>query len=133
MAFNLNKTELTTKKEFLDVLAEVGENLKEVIQEYNTKLEDLQAPVKESLSDYNEVIQKVKEFCEGIASKVEDEWAEKSEKWQESDKGQLVSEWKDLWEGADFEELELDFSGALDSSIPENVTTLDDLPDEVAS
>jgi ElaB/YqjD/DUF883 family membrane-anchored ribosome-binding protein len=124
MPFSLNPTQVAMKTEFMSVLEEVETKLKTAITKYNEEVEPLRTQVNAALDDYNDVIQKLREFCEDIANEADDEILVKGEKWQNSDKGQQALNWKEEWEQADFEELEIDFPDDLDVEVPDNGTTL---------
>jgi phage/plasmid-associated DNA primase len=130
MSFRLSAAQISMQKEFVDILNNVENQLKLAITKYNEGVEPLRDAVVSALSEYNEAVQTVKQFCDDVASEADDAIIEKGEKWQNSDKGESVIAWKQEWEEADFEELEIDFPEDLDVELPDNGTTLSVLPRE---
>lgn len=73
MAFKLTKAEQATKDEIL------------------TQLHD-------TWDAYSSAVEKAKDFASVIAERSREEFDEKSEKWQESDRGHAANEWIEKWE-----------------------------------
>jgi len=88
MAFGLTKKE---KTQLTDLL---------------TTLSNKHADLESAVTEYNEALTATKEFVSGKAAKWQDEFDDKSETWQEGDKGSEVSELIAEWENLDFGEAE---------------------------
>ena len=73
-------------------LREAKDKLVIAIDEYNAATTDPRAAVESALKEYNEALAEAKGFAEDIANEAESEFDNKSEKWQEGDRGQAVSE-----------------------------------------
>ena len=87
------------------------------------KLSDASDKVADAVAEYNNTLEAAREFCVDIAEASQSEWDDKSEKWQESDRGTECSGWIDQWRDVDLEGLEeLEFPHGL----------LDDLPDSAS-
>ena len=72
---------------------------------------------------YNEIIEEARAFVTGIGSDMSDAMADKSDKWQEGDRGSATASWIEQLEGIDFVETEIEEND-------ENVTALEELPEE---
>lgn len=69
-----------------------------------SKLKDLEERTKALIEEYNGIIGSINEFAENVKQRQQEYYDERSETWQESDRGCDYESWKDEWEG--FEELE---------------------------
>jgi hypothetical protein len=49
---------------------------------------------------YNMALRESHGFVEGIASAARERWDSRSERWQDSDKGQSAATWVEAWESA---------------------------------
>lgn len=78
----------------------------EVEQKVNLvlKLNDLASRTKAFVEEYNDIINSVNEFVEDIKQRQQDYFDDRSETWQESDRGCDYESWKDEWDS--FTELE---------------------------
>jgi chromosome segregation ATPase len=72
MAFKLSSQELKTRETLLEELKDLG-----------TTLET-------ATSDYNDKVEEINKFIETIRDRLQEEFDEKSEGWQEGDKGSSV-------------------------------------------
>lgn len=132
MAFKLTRTELKTKAELVAKLTEAGTALQTAVEEANSAIEQLLTPLNDAVTAYNEVLLEGAEFCTVIKDRLDTEYDNKSENWQDSDKGTVASEFKEKWAELGWEavpEYELE-----DFEIPEDIEELkanfEELPDE---
>jgi len=72
---------------------------------------------------YNEQLREAHAFVEGVATAARDRWDNRSERWQDSDKGQSAATWVEAWEEAaselengELEEPDADYLEALDTA-----------------
>jgi len=73
--------------------------LEEAVEKYNEATgEKDKKPVEDAISIYNDALDSAQGFCETIVGDIEEFMEEKSEKWQESDKGEAHANWKDSWD-----------------------------------
>ena len=70
------------------------------------KLSDASDKVVDAVAEYNATLEAAREFCVDIAQLGQDEWDDKSEKWQESDRGTDCGGWIDQWRDVDLEAVE---------------------------
>ena len=83
---------------------------------HQAKLTEAAGKISDAISEYNALLDDAREFCADIAQTAQDEWDDKSEKWQESDRGTDCAGWIEGWRDVELEELdEPDFPhGSLD-------------------
>jgi len=78
---------------------------------------------------YNAACGEARGFVDDMVSQIDSDMADKTERWQESDKGQAVEAWKGELEGVDLDDIEpLEIPDLPDL---EHATTLEGLPEEV--
>jgi hypothetical protein len=59
-----------------------------------------------ALTAYNEAIEQAKQWVKETADSIRREYESKSERWQEGQTGQAVSEWLDAWDNVDADPVE---------------------------
>ena len=124
----LNRRQLAERDELAQKLAEASLAVSAAVDQFNLSLEDLKEPVSTALEKYNEVIDECRNFVGEIVEIAEAEIDAKSEKWQESERGQAVVGLKDQWESADFDGVELDLPDEVSFDDPEHGDGLLALP-----
>lgn len=127
MAFGLNKADAKRRDGYVDDLREKAKKLHDAIAEYQTKLLEIRGPVEEALAEYNEVLDEARGFIEDIANNARGEWDDKSEKWQEDEKGQAVSAWIDSFDECELEDVEVPFPEDLEYEEPDHADNLEGL------
>jgi seryl-tRNA synthetase len=104
---------------------------------YVAQLNDLGRKVQEAANAYNEVMEEmntalenVREWRDDVVGSLEDYIDNKSDKWQESDKGLAWTDLKNEWEGAELDEFELlDVSDIPDDEFGSRIADLQQEPD----
>jgi DNA repair exonuclease SbcCD ATPase subunit len=136
-------------KDAIEEIKEDGESkldtVREAIDEFNSWLEEARdSDLSEAFEAYKEAITDGRDVMEEIASEAENYYDDKSEKWQEGEKGEAYGEWRDrLRELADeFDEPdcpELEFSDIecpdsfefeVSDEIKDGDELFDDIPEE---
>jgi len=84
--------------------AEEAKTFEDLRGTYNQTKELLQHAV----DNYNEILTQLAEFRDSLLERLQGEFDEKSEKWQESDKGSAVGAMIDEWENLNLEEIDQD-------------------------
>ncbi len=90
-------------------------NLETAIATFNQTLGAAKEKLEEDQQKYNDELEKLRDFRDGIVSEMDDYIADRSEKWQEGERGQNYVSWKDEWEQLDLEPIELSLPDELDS------------------
>lgn len=101
MAFKLTKAEDARK-------AEIEANLEQLVGEVEDGRNELQEAIQKLVDDFNEkyidpfnaALGEAGGFIEDIYNERQNEYDERSERWQEGDNGQNAYEWLQNWENA---------------------------------
>lgn len=131
MPFKLSKDELAQRDLLIDKLNAASSALTDAINAYNEGIALLKEPAERALEAYNEAAVAAREFAADIASQAEQDMSEKSEKWLESDRGQAAEAFKQEWESAELDDIELEFPEELSFDDPDYAATLDGIPTEM--
>jgi len=89
----------------INLLRERAEVLVEKVEAFNTALDTERAEVNEAVVEYNKALEDAKSLIEELHSDMESEYDDKSERWQESENGELAREWIDELENIDLDTL----------------------------
>lgn len=101
MAFKLTKAEDAQKLELEGRLNEAFGIADDAATALQDKIDELiQAFNNGPLVALNAVVEEAYNFVEDIHRDRQEEYDERSERWQEGDRGQATSEWLNSWEGA---------------------------------
>jgi hypothetical protein len=120
MAFKLTKEQSERIAELAGVAQEKGEALQQAIEEFNEKIEEMFAPVEQAVEAMNEVQSEIRSYVEEMVGDWRAEWEDKSDKWQESEKGTATSAWIDEWEQwAELDEISVEKPEPLEVEIPD--------------
>jgi hypothetical protein len=93
-------------------------------------LAEMVSQVNDLIREYNEIVTEANGVLEDITSEVTNAIDEKSERWQESERGEAIISWRDELENAQMEEVEeievpamptLDHDGQLEN-VPEEAS-----------
>lgn len=79
-----------------------------------------------SVAAYNEVVEEVKEFVNDITTAIEDYMGERSDKWREGERAEVLESWKSEWESLDTETIEVEQS-TMNTELAEE---LENIPDK---
>lgn len=79
------------------------------LAKYNAIVAAAQAEANITVEQYNEVLEEARGFLEDIVDQANDDFGDKSERWQDSDRGEEVRDWIDEINDArnDIDDLEL--------------------------
>lgn len=132
MAFKLSKQQSTKRAEFVDKLNGLAADIDSAINDYNAAMEEPRAEVEKAIEAYNEMLAAAREFASDIATAIGEEISEKSDTWQESEKGQAAEEWRLTWEQLYMDDVEIDFPDELSFDEPEHASDLEAIEEDVA-
>lgn len=122
---------LTKRKDvLLDELRDKKNDLEAAISDFNAALAELRTPVEDAIAAYNEQLAIVKEFTEEVAEHISEYISEKTDSWQESEKGEAANDLLSTWEQIDLDDFELDLPEDLDESLPTHDDDLEELQTE---
>lgn len=130
MAFKLTKAQSTELNVLASKLREQAEALETTVTEVNAEIASLvETKVNEQIKSYNETLQEARDLIEGFASDLRGEFDDKSETWQEGDRGQAVSSFVEEYESVDLTDLDtIDMEISLE--VEDDASTLEALPTE---
>lgn len=97
----LSKAEIDQRDDHVSALKKAKEEIDDLAEGINESIDDLN----EKIAEYNQLLGAAGTFTKEIAQQQSDYIDDKSERWQESDRGQEYSSWKDEWEDYDHEEI----------------------------
>lgn len=95
MAFKFTKQEENRRSELRDIVAEARAALDEVVAKETATIEDSYSAMNVAIEKYTETTQAAQGFFDDIHSEREGEWDDKSEKWQEGERGDAARNWID--------------------------------------
>ena len=134
MAFKLTRTELSDRDQLIDKLRtkkqefEEAQKLPEGCNTTEIAEEARKMNMQASIAEYMVDLDELREFRDRLVDRFNNEFDEKSERWQESDKASDVRSFIDEWENADFDDPDLD--NLLELELEEHDETLQALPEE---
>jgi len=117
MPLKLTKEESTRKSTFEDLLRKATENL-------------ISFPDDDTMEAYNDVSSDLTSFLDEIASRLRDEYDEKSEKWQESDAAMEVDQLIENWESCSIDLIE-DVDDVDEDSLNSTLDIFENLPEDI--
>jgi len=103
----LTNAELKDRDRLVDELRTAKSNLEENVSKFNEVLTGMLDGLNGYVTEYNQVLEQLREFHDNVVSRLEEQFDSKSESWQESDRGQAASELKDEWENLELEDIEM--------------------------
>lgn len=126
----LDKEQEKKKGELVDAIRSAHAELETAIKAFNETVETAKDEVQGKLNTLNEKITEAGEWTESIASDMDSYYEEKSERWQEGEKGQEYSAWKEEYENFSADSVDVDFPD--DIEVPDCTVgdDLENLPDE---
>jgi DNA repair exonuclease SbcCD ATPase subunit len=127
MALSLSKAERAQHAALAEALSSSHERLSAAVESFNAALEAARAELAPLVEDWNEKLSEAREFASDIKGNAEGELEEKSERWQESDKGRQAAEWIEAW-GWEPEDWEPEAAEELEPPSEEEAQGFADLP-----
>jgi hypothetical protein len=131
MAFRLTKDEQTQKTKIQASLQASWDALEDAKAGAEDKIRTALEELNVFLEAYQKVVSEAEAFREEVAGRLREEWDEKSDGWQEGDKGQEANSFIEEWENASMEP-EMSYAAPeIDFGEGETLLgTLEDLPTE---
>lgn len=130
----LNKDQEKRLEKISQQLGERHEALEAALAKYNEVVAQAwEKHVTKALGDYNDALQEGMELRDEVVEAIAGHIENKSEKWQESAKGQAFIDWQSAWEDLDLEPLDLDKPEEIEMPECPSGETFDDVPHEVES
>lgn len=132
MAFALTKALQTERDTLTSKLRDAATELASAIEAYNAAMEEQQNEVKEAQDTYNNALAELRVFRDERVEQWRGEYDERSEKWQESDKGGTVSSWLEGWEGMDLDDIEVTLPDEIDEPDMNHASEFEELQESAS-
>jgi plasmid maintenance system antidote protein VapI len=131
MAFKLTKEEAAQLKDLTRKASEKEDAFRAVVRKSEDIIEDAVSAINDARSELNELIVETNEFREAVATRLREEFDDKSDTWKEGEKGSDTDSFISQWETEGMEEI--DGIEAPELDLPEiNLHEgLESLPEEV--
>jgi DNA anti-recombination protein RmuC len=131
MAMKLSKQEVKDRDMHVDALREGQGKLVDAIREFNEALEKLRDPLRQAIHDYNETLANANQFLSNLTERVDQELEGKSERWQNSEKGEAAAEWRSALGDVSFSDVDVDLPEDVSEHLPDDhAEELEQLPEE---
>ncbi len=130
---SLTKDHLTKRDEIVAALRVAAEKVEAAISQFNANLEVAMAPVDAAVEEYNRVVEQAGELAVDVYFEAEADFCNRSEKWQDSEKGEEYQEWMDQWNNVSLELAEVGRPDELETPDLSAADTLESLPQEPGS
>lgn len=129
MAFRLSKQEMKQRDEHIEILRKAKLDVETAVEKYIEAMEEPRDTLRKAIEDYNEAIVAAKGFAEDIASQADSDISDKSDKWQEGERGQAASDWKGEWENIDLDEITFEYPEEIEPPDMDHAESLENLPE----
>jgi len=128
----LTKAQKTAKDQISTDLANAWTDLEEAFEQYNLRVQEAFATLQAQITLYNNELSKARDFASEVAQETADYISEKSDKWQESDKGQEYQSFQEEYESLQLDDIELDEPAEIELVFCDNHSELLDQASEGA-
>lgn len=99
------------------------------VDDFNGAVSTAWDRVRVSIEEYDAIVQEARELRDEITNDLEQRIGEKSEKWQESERGKAASGLMDAWGSVQLDEIELDEPDGLETPDAEHAEELEGAPE----
>jgi hypothetical protein len=132
MALKLSKDEKAERGDHNTKLTEAHTVVAEAIKVYNEKRAELWQAVQLAADKFDEAREAAQDWAKDVASRIEDECADKSDNWLESDRGANAMSFQNDYENFEVLSIELEDPGDVDEpDAPASDDWFEGLPEEV--
>lgn len=129
MAFKLTKADMARRDDLINKLSELRDELEQRVEDVNDALDTAVEALRQGIVEYNELLEEARGFTADIVSQAQEDIADKSERWQESERGEAAQGWADEWENAYFEDVETPQIERIDLGALDHDGVLGELPE----
>ena len=124
----LTKAHLTSRDQLIEDLNDTYEALEDAVSAYNTTLAEAWNEVLSAEEAYNDATQAAQEWLKDRAAEIQAYIDERSEQWQDSDRGKAYGEWKETFD-LSLDDSDLDEPDELHVQVDNHADTLSALPE----
>jgi hypothetical protein len=129
VAFKLSKREAAQRDELARALAERADALRAKIEGYNDEMAERWRAVASAVEEYNGALTDARAFVEEVREGRQAEFDEKSERWQEGERGEAAATWLGEWEQPDLDDVEVAEPEPVEEPELEHAEVLENLPE----
>lgn len=133
MPFKLNKTKSKERDALVAALEIAASALNSAVESANEKIGEINAALDKAVSDYSDVLSNVREWRDDLTESAQDEYNEKSDKWQEGEAAGSASAWIEAWNEIDFDDLDAITIDEIEVADLEHRDRLEAAPDDMNS
>ncbi len=109
-------------------LSAARSTLDTAIEAHNEAVRAAHAALDAAAAEYNEAIEEARGFAGDVAREADEAIGERSDKWQESEKGKAAQEFAETWEGVCLEDFSIGDAAEIDGPDEDAAEMLDALP-----
>jgi vacuolar-type H+-ATPase subunit I/STV1 len=132
MAFKLSKGDVKDRGELVAAARRKLDELNTAIEQYNESVGEAWTKLDDFINDYNGALSDARDFVERVKDEFTTEYDEKSEKWQEGDRGVAARDWIDSFDNVELDDAELDAPEPFGEVTADGLETLENLDTEAA-
>ncbi len=125
----LTKEQTAERDAMVAKLSATRSALDTAIEAHNALVRGALAALDAVAAEYNEALEEARGFAGDIARTAEEAIGERSDKWQEGEKGEAARTFAEEWEGVSLEDFDIGDAGEIDSPDEDAAETLASLPD----
>lgn len=130
MAFKLSKSEDAGLSRIQADLAAAREDLDQKVEDVNDALQTAIDALNDALAGYNEKLEEARSVVADIVSAAEEDFSDKSERWQEGERGEAVRAWIDEIEQVMLDDIEAPEMEPIVLDAEDHADLLEQLPRE---
>lgn len=116
--FKLTTADLKTRDELLKAVREKQETLNGEIDNFNQAVAEAREVLMTKVDDFGGALSDLRDFITQKHDEFESEYDDKSEKWQEGDRGMATRSWIDSFESLELDDVELEDLPAEGEDVP---------------
>ena len=133
MAFKFSKADIKDRDELVQAAQYKLDNLNTEIARFNEAVTEAWEELEEALGEYNGALTDARDFVERVKDEFETQYGEKSDKWQEGDRGTAAREWIDSFDNIELDDAEIEQPEMLEEITTDGLEALESLETEAAS
>lgn len=127
----LTKAMREERQALVEALRTTFTALEQDVERFNTAMQAAWDEVETSKELYNAAVENANDWKRAVAAEIQTIIDERSEKWQESARGQAYQGWLSEYEYGDLEPADLEIPGVLELSSDDQADQLEGLSEEV--
>ena len=133
MAFKLTKAQIAERDQFVERLQKLAGDVETAVTAANETVREALDGVNVHVRAYNEALDEARTFAEGVAEEFRSDYDDKSETWQEGERGQAANDFICEWENVNLDEAdEADLPDVEVANVSDAADALEQLPEETS-